>query len=70
MYYKVCLYLYIIYVYERQKHVEFRISGLFKSILCLCIFSDTVCDKGTILKSFLLLYKMEGRITYIIVSFK
>jgi hypothetical protein len=48
-------------LYERQKHVEFRISIFVFNVirssdlitfLSLCIFSETVCDKGTSLVLF------------------
>lgn len=45
---------------ECQKHVKFRISGFvlshslvrFKTFIGVCIFSDTVCDKGITLRFF------------------
>ena len=43
-----------------RKHVEFRISGFclrhslvrFKTFISVCIFSDTLCDKGITLSFF------------------
>jgi len=49
-------------VYERQQHAEFPVSRLFKRISCLCIFSETVCDKGNILKSFLRTHNLVNNI--------